>query len=358
MKKVFVSGCYDILHAGHLQFFKDAKELGDHLIVCFASDKVLFKHKKRKSSIPQDHKMALLKSVCLIDEVCVGEHAEKGLDFLEHFLSKKPSILAVTEDDLYSDLKKDLCKKHNVEYVVLPKKNPNFSPTSTSSIVKTIRAPHALPLRVDFAGGWLDLPKFSKSGEFIVNCSISPLVSLHDWDYEIKAGLGGSAAWAMLNGENGVESELNIGCGWQDPAVIEEKGLCVWRSGKTPILEYKTNPDFLNERMALLYTKIQHDTPANANIKRDFDMISRAARVAYDACLQKNILRLADAINMSYEVQIKEGMSDLQDFTGAIAKKYCGGGWGGYAIYLFENKQKREFFLNSNKNTKIIEPYL
>ena len=76
MKKVFISGCYDILHAGHLQFFKDAKSLGDYLIVSFASDKVLFKHKKRRPSIPQDHKLAILKSICIIDEVVIGENTE------------------------------------------------------------------------------------------------------------------------------------------------------------------------------------------------------------------------------------------------------------------------------------------
>ena len=45
-RKVFVSGCYDILHTGHVQFFQDAKALGDHLTVCFASDEVLMLAKK------------------------------------------------------------------------------------------------------------------------------------------------------------------------------------------------------------------------------------------------------------------------------------------------------------------------
>ncbi len=61
MKKVFVSGCYDILHAGHIQFFTEAKALGDHLTVCFASDKVLWAHKRRRSSIPEDHKKAVFR---------------------------------------------------------------------------------------------------------------------------------------------------------------------------------------------------------------------------------------------------------------------------------------------------------
>lgn len=40
VKRVFVSGCYDILHAGHVQFFREARALGDHLTVCFASNEV------------------------------------------------------------------------------------------------------------------------------------------------------------------------------------------------------------------------------------------------------------------------------------------------------------------------------
>jgi hypothetical protein len=53
------------------------------------------------------------------------------------------------------------------------------------------------------------------------------------------AGLGGSAAHAFLNGKDPVQSELDLGVGWQDPAVIRETGLCVWRSGPKPVLDFK-----------------------------------------------------------------------------------------------------------------------
>ena len=52
-KKVFISGCYDILHGGHIQFFKEARALGDHLTVSFASDKVLWEHKNAKLRSPR-----------------------------------------------------------------------------------------------------------------------------------------------------------------------------------------------------------------------------------------------------------------------------------------------------------------
>lgn len=84
MKKIFVSGCYDILHAGHVQFFNDAKALGDHLTICFASDEVLWKHKKRPSSIPQEHKKVLIESLEMVDDVVIGNNMEIGLDFKDH----------------------------------------------------------------------------------------------------------------------------------------------------------------------------------------------------------------------------------------------------------------------------------
>jgi hypothetical protein len=36
-----------------------------------------------------------------------------------------------------------------------------------------------------------------------------------------------------------VQSELDLGVGWQDPAVIRETGLCVWHSGPAPVLDFK-----------------------------------------------------------------------------------------------------------------------
>ncbi len=92
-----------------------------------------------------------------------------------------------------------------------------------------------IPLRVDFAGGWTDHPKFAWPGAFIVNCAITPFVSLDKWPYHKPgAGLGGSAAWDILNGGDGFTFEEENGAGWQDPAIIHETGLCVWRSGRAP----------------------------------------------------------------------------------------------------------------------------
>lgn len=368
MIRVFVSGCYDILHAGHIQFFREARAVGSHLTVSFASAEVLWLHKQRRTSLPDEHKRALIASLDMVDEVVIGDGMEEGLDFKEHFLRLKPDILAVTEDDKYAPLKRDLCAQVKGRYLVLPKTPPQFPPISTTEIVRWIKAPLEAPLRVDFAGGWLDVPRYARADGYIVNCAVAPCVSLRDWSYERNAGLGGSGAWALLNGRDGVGSELDLGVGWQDPAVIRETGLCVWRSGPRPELELKTGVSLLQGRLALLWTGKPHCTPAMVDDARDYAAISRAGRTARDAVWQQNLPLLADAIRQSYAVQRAEGMDPLRgDEAGGrdevllachpLAWKYCGGGFGGYAVYLFADRAGRDKACQLS-GFRPIEPYL
>jgi cytidyltransferase-like protein len=356
MKKVFVSGCYDILHAGHLQFFEEARALGDYLIVSFASAEVLWHHKRRKPSIPDEHKQVLLQGLRMIDEVIITHGHKEGLDFEEDFLRIKPDFLIVTEDDKYGDVKREICAKVGAKYTLLPKTPPKFDPVSTSSIVRWVQAPTEAPLRVDFAGGWLDVPRFSKPGAFIVNCAVSPLVSLREWPFEKQAGLGGSGAWALLNGRDGVDSEIDMGVGWQDPAAIRETGLCVWRSGETPVLDFKQNGDFLDGRMAIFWTGKPHDTPGIANMPRDYNRIAEAAVVARAGAMNADIETLGRGVNLQYATQLAEGMDSLPEIPGAIAQKYCGGGHGGYALYLFTDPEARNAAIAATEQLRAIEP--
>lgn len=356
MTHVFVSGCYDILHAGHIQFFGEARALGNELTVCFASSEVLWTHKRRRSSLPDEHKAVILASLSMVDRVVMGEGKTIGLDFEDHFLRLKPDILAVTLDDQYGDLKRELCRRVGAKYCVLPKTVPKATPISTTQLVNGIRAPVQAPLRVDFAGGWLDVPRFARPGAFIVNCAICPLVSLYDWPYRVRAGLGGSGAYTLLRGGDGVCSELNLGVGWQDPAIIMETGLCVWKSGEHPALDLKRDGEMLAGRMALLWTGKPHDTPGVVELRRDFNLIERAGAIARCAVFEGRLDRLAESVRCSYQVQLGEGMEPLPDEPTALGKKYCGGGWGGYALYLFSAALARDTFVQ-NHDAISIEPY-
>lgn len=218
----------------------------------------------------------------------------------------------------------------------------------------------AVPLRVDFAGGWLDVPKFARPEGFIVNCAIEPLVTKETWVYEKEGGLGGSAAWSILNGVDAIEHELAT-AGWQDPAVILETGLCVWQSGPRPELIAKLNPSWLEGKMALLWTGKPHDQPTGeaVNFERDYDLIAQAAIHAKRGVLAENVQTLMQAIGSSYATQLEEGMKPLPLVPGVdCARKYCGSGFGGYAVYVFANKSAREMWVRGNPNSRRIEPYL
>lgn len=357
MKKVFVSGGFNVLHAGHIRFFEDAAALGDYLIVSFPPSDLLWKLYGRKSLLEDADKMAVIKALSMVNEVVYSTDNNEALSFKTVFEQIKPDILAVTEDDRFKDAKSAFCEEQGAEFVILPKTAPAENPTSSRAVLDRMKAPTHAPLRVDFAGGWLDVPENAIPGEYIVNCSVSPTVSLKEWLYRKGAGMGGSGGWSVLNGWDPVASELGLGVGWQDPAVIAETGACVWKSGKLPVLDFKNTGAFLQGRMAVYDTRIEHNTPGLACLERNFGKIAKAGRVARLGVLEQDIAVLAIGVQMSYQLQLDEGMHPLPDIGDCLAHKYCGGGHGGYAVYLYETPEDREAALDSCEDLYPIEPY-
>lgn len=357
MKKIFVSGAFHVLHAGHVKFFQDARALGDYLIVSYPPSDLLWRLYGRKSLLDDADKLAVISSLEQVDEVVLSTDENAALSFETAFLQAKPDVLAVTTDDRYKEEKRRFCAEHGVEFVVLEKAAPEGKTASSVDMLNRIKAPTHAPLRVDFAGGWLDVPENAIPGEFIVNCSISPTVSLKEWLYRKGAGLGGSGGWSVLNGWDPVASELGLGVGWQDPAVIAETGACVWKSGAKPVLDFKNTGEFLRGRMAVYDTRIEHNTPGLACLERNFSKIAKAGRVARLGVQEQDITVLSIGVQMSYKLQLAEGMLPLPKIGDCLAHKYCGGGHGGYAVYLYETPEAREEALEACEDLYPIEPY-
>ena len=358
MKKVFVSGAFSVVHAGHIRFLRDARALGDYLIVSFPSTDMLWRIYGRKSILRDEDKMELLGSLDMVDEVRFSTDEDEAVSFGSIFRELRPDVLAVTTDDRYMKSKKKLCAEVGAEFVVLEKTAPEkVQITSGTEVLARAKAPTHVPLRVDFAGGWLDVPNNAREGEYVVNCAISPTVSLQEWEYRQGGGLGGSGAWSVLNGWDPVRSELGLGVGWQDPAVIAETGCCVWKSGRYPVLEFKNTGEFLKGKLAVYDTRIRHDTPGVAGLTRDMDTIARAGRVARLGVLQQEVMVLSEAVQMSYRVQLDEGMQPLPKIANELAFKYCGGGHGGYAVYLFATPEDRQQALDACRDLYPVEPY-
>lgn len=68
MRVVIVTGGFDPLHSGHIEYFKAAKELGDHLVVGVNSDAWLAR-KKGKAFMPFEERCAIIKELDCVNEV-------------------------------------------------------------------------------------------------------------------------------------------------------------------------------------------------------------------------------------------------------------------------------------------------
>lgn len=84
MIKVMVFGSYDGLHPGHLDFFKQAKELGDYLIVSVGTDLNVEKFKGRKPLFTQDERLELISNLKIVDEAVMGAANDFYLEIQIH----------------------------------------------------------------------------------------------------------------------------------------------------------------------------------------------------------------------------------------------------------------------------------
>lgn len=168
-KKVFISGCFDLLHSGHVTFFEEAASHGE-VYLGLGSDATIFSLKNRKTVYTEDERLYIANSIKFIKEVWINK-GSGTIDFLEEIKELKPDILFVNEDGV-SDAKKDLCQQLGIEYLVserIPKDSlPSRSTTS-------IRSSSIIPYRLDLAGGWLDQPYVSKHHQgSVITISIEP----------------------------------------------------------------------------------------------------------------------------------------------------------------------------------------
>ncbi|MDO9289419.1 MAG: D-glycero-beta-D-manno-heptose 1-phosphate adenylyltransferase [Thermodesulfovibrionales bacterium] len=70
-KVVFTNGCFDILHVGHIRYLKEARALGDVLVIGLNSDKSVSVIKPGRPVNPQGQRAEILAALEMVDYVTV-----------------------------------------------------------------------------------------------------------------------------------------------------------------------------------------------------------------------------------------------------------------------------------------------
>jgi cytidyltransferase-like protein len=182
-KKVLVSGCFDLLHGGHIAFFKTASSYGK-VYVSVGRDNNLLLLKGKKPYFSEDERLYIIKSIRYVEDAFLAS-GEGMLDFKPDIRRLKPDIFIVNHDG-HTVEKERLCKDLGVEYVVLERIPEEGLPMrSSSETKKELRFPYRLCL----AGGWIDQPWVSEihPGSVVV-AQIWPTM-----DFKDRSGLATSS---------------------------------------------------------------------------------------------------------------------------------------------------------------------
>ena len=115
-KKAFVSGCYDLLHSGHVEFFQQASRYGD-LYVGIGSDATYLEYKHRKPMFSQEERLFMVKNIKAVKDAYINE-GRGVIDFLPTLDKVKPDVFVVNAEG-GSDEKRRICKERGIEYVEL-----------------------------------------------------------------------------------------------------------------------------------------------------------------------------------------------------------------------------------------------
>ncbi len=138
MPKVFVSGCFDVLHSGHIAFLEEAASYGD-VYVSLGSDETVRMLKNRETMYNENERKYMLESIKFVKKVYIGPDTGKILDFAPLLDEVNPDIFFVNADGT-SDDKKAFVESKGIRYVTSSRiPHGNLPVRSTTSIRETLK---------------------------------------------------------------------------------------------------------------------------------------------------------------------------------------------------------------------------
>ncbi len=364
-RKVFVTGCFDLLHSGHVAFLTEAAQHGD-LIVGIGSDENVKNLKGRYPVYTQQERQYLLESLSCVRK-CVVNSGWGVLDFTEELETERPDILFVNEDG-NSPEKEELCRARRIEYIISRRIPYGTLPVRSTTALRT---ECNIPYRIDLAGGWLDQPFVSKfvAGP-VLTISLEPTVDFNDrsgmasstrrkavelWKTDIPGGDREQLAKVLFTYDNPPGTEVISGS--QDAIGIVLPGLnrlnyngAYWPESIESCLREDVL-EFIERHLSLVtlgprdgsyvvLTDTNIGAPGAARL-------AKASVECWNALLEKDLDRFGSSFTDSFEAQVAmfPHMADAL-LRGVIEKyrsralgwKLSGAGGGGYLILVAQKR--------------------
>ena len=363
-KIVFVSGCFDILHSGHIAFLKEAAQFGD-LYVGLGSDKTVYDLKGRETINSEDERLYMLEALSCVHNVRINK-GSGILDFLDDMKTLKPDVFVVNEDG-HTPEKEQICKETGIEYKVLKRiPHANLPVRSTTSLRKET----LIPYRIDLAGTWIDQPYVSKYYPgWAITASIEPSIEFIE-----RSGMATSTrkkAIEMWNDHLPMENPEKLAkilfrydndpgtkdvSGSQDSIGIAMPGINRFFYDKRKYWpsRFETISDlsiikWFEERLYMVtlwprpadFVVLEHTNISVENVKN----LTVAAEMAWDGLNKRDIKLFAEGFSASFQAQVTMFPKMMNDKIAkvidthrdkALAWKLAGAGGGGYLILISE----------------------
>ena len=361
--KVFVSGCFDMLHSGHVEFFHEAAQYGD-LYVALGSDKTVFDLKGRSTVNSEQERMFMVKSVSFVKEAFISR-GSGILDFEAELREVMPDYFIVNADGHIAE-KRDLCHELGIQYIILERKpHPGFEARSTTQL----RQNDQLPYRIDLAGGWLDQPFVSKHHPgAVVTISLEPTLEFNErsgmasstrrhakelWGPRIPHGDYEKIAKVLFCYDNPPGTEVISGS--QDSIGLVFPGLAYayyegayWPSR----IEHRLDEPLLRFVESSLYLVslgprfVDYDVLADTKFDREHaKALADATEDHWQAILDKDIVRFGETMRAGFDAQVAMFPNMMNERVAALIDEYrnralgwklSGAGGGGYLILVAE----------------------
>ena len=354
-KKVFVSGCYDLLHSGHVEFFKQASQYGD-LYVGIGSDATYLEYKHRKPMFPEEERLFMVQSIKYVKEACINE-GSGVIDFLPSLDKYRPDIFVVNKEGGSED-KRQLCKERGIQYIELDRNPAEGLQARSSSSLKSALAqgegqannssfltPHSslIPTRLDLAGTWIDQPYVSQYHPgWAITISLEPTFEVRDrcglststrkmiqkiWPVKLPKMDPETLARLVFCFENHPEREDKHISGAQDSIGICIPGLCrhYYNNHFWPEKVEYTNDEmtlrFLEQHLVMI--PMEPRKPGCSVVEgKDITpekvaALANAAEACWNAILAHDLEKFASSYHSSFIAQISM-------FPGMITPTYIG----------------------------------